>query len=57
MNKTKELAVVPFRPGGSAPCGRMSAPVRLHRSREAAESPSRSEEATWLHLEMLRFTL
>lgn len=45
----------PHRPGGSAPYGRTSVPVQLHRSREAAGSPSHSVAATWLHLGTQQF--
>lgn len=43
-------APLPHAPAGSAPCGRTSVPVRLHHSREGAESPSHSAATIWLHL-------
>lgn len=49
------VAWQPHRPGGSVPYGRMSVPVQLHRSREAAGSPSHSVAATWLHLGTQQF--
>lgn len=43
------------RPAGSAPYGRTSVPVRLRRTREGAESPSRSAATTWLRLQTPEF--
>lgn len=44
-------------PVGSAPYGRMSVLVLLHRSHEAAGSPSHSAAAIWLHLETQQYNI
>lgn len=54
MGGMKETVKTAHRPGGSAPYGRKSVLVLLHRSHEAAGSPSHSAAAIWLHLDTQR---